>query len=373
MKILHVSDAYLPKQGGIEVQVHDLASRQARDGHEVQVVTCAARGVGGPAGYPVHRLRTPWGRVRHTNRLLQDLFEESGAEVVHAHLSVLSPLSILAVRGAARAGLPVVATLHSLWWFATPLYAIADVLVRWARWPVHWTAVSDLAARPLRAILRGRSEVSILPNGIDASAWVVHPLPRDPREVVAVSVMRLAARKRPRPLLRAVRHVVDRLPPGVTFRMVLVGDGPQRGQLERAIARRGLTAHVELTGVQPRSQIRELYRRADLYVAPAVLESFGIAALEARCAGIPVVARAGTGIADFVRPGVDGLLAEDDAALADAVLELVRSPQRRAELAAGDGRTVVEWTWPEILHRCDVAYKIAADLTGPGRRPVPSR
>src|SRR3954468_6893272 len=41
MRILHVSDAYLPKQGGIEIQVSDLARRQAETGHDVTVLTCA--------------------------------------------------------------------------------------------------------------------------------------------------------------------------------------------------------------------------------------------------------------------------------------------------------------------------------------------
>ena len=52
MRILHVTDAYLPKQGGIEVQVRDLASRQTQAGHEVDVLTCA----------PAHDTVTPPGR-----------------------------------------------------------------------------------------------------------------------------------------------------------------------------------------------------------------------------------------------------------------------------------------------------------------------
>ncbi len=366
MRILHVSDAYLPKQGGIEMQVHDLALRQARDGHQVAVITCADPGDGAPVGpHPVHRLRTPWGRVRATDARLRQLFTDAQPDVVHAHLSVLSPLSILAVRRAARSGVPVVATLHSLWWFATPLYAIADLLLHWARWPVHWTAVSDLAAQPLRGILRRRADVALLPNGIDPGAWVVDPVERDPREVVVVSVMRLAARKRPRALLRAVQRAADRLPPGVRLRVVVVGDGPQRPRLERDIARLGLSESVELRGGQQRARIRELYRRADLYLAPAVLESFGIAALEARCAGIPVIARAGTGIADFIRNGEHGLLATSDAGLAQALLALAASPQRRAAMSAAALQDVTEWGWDEILQRCQLAYKVAGELADP--------
>ena len=66
---------------------------------------------------------------------------------------------------------------------------------------------------------------------------------------------------------------------------------------------------VELVGRLTRDEIRELFSSADIFVAPANLESFGIAALEARCAGLPVVAKARTGIREFVEHGREGLLA----------------------------------------------------------------
>jgi glycosyltransferase involved in cell wall biosynthesis len=392
VRILHVSDAYLPKQGGIEVQVHDLAGRQLEAGHEVTVVTCAAAaqadraaGRSGPSTgtgtgtgigigigssrqeqaqeqLSVVRLRTPWGRVRHTNARLRTIMRTTGADVVHAHLSVLSPLSILAVRAAAKDGVPVVATLHSLWWFATPLYMIADLIVRWSRWPVRWTAVSELATAPLRGVLRRHADVGILPNGIDPGAWSVDPLPRDPDDVLVVTVMRLAARKRPRALLKAFRQALDRLPDGVRLRLVVIGDGPLRPKLERDIERLGLGEQVELRGAQPRDRIRELYRRADLYIAPAVLESFGIAALEARSAGLPVIAREQTGIADFIRHREHGLLAADDAGLTAAMVELAQAPHLRARMAATSRATAPECGWAEVLQRCDLAYKLAHEL-----------
>jgi glycosyltransferase involved in cell wall biosynthesis len=372
VKILHVSDAYLPKQGGIEVQVHDLASRQREAGHDVGVVTCApadhADGDGRPGCYgsvPVVRLPTPWPRIRRTNVRLRAAIRDAEPDVVHAHLSVLSPLSILAVRAAAKDGVPVVATLHSLWWFATPLYAIADLLVRWSRWTVQWTAVSELAAAPLRGVLRRHAEVSIMPNGIDPGDWSVDPLPRDDHDVLAVTVMRLAARKRPRALLKAFRQALDRLPEGSRLRLVVIGDGPLRSKLERDITRLGLGADVELRGSQRRDQIRELYRRADLYIAPAVLESFGIAALEARCAGLPVIARAQTGIADFIGHREHGLLAANDAGLAAALVELTGSAQLRARMSQTSRATAPEWGWGEVLQRCDLAYKLAHELSRP--------
>lgn len=384
MRILHISDAYLPKQGGIEVQVHDLACQQHRRGHEVHILTSAPDRVPdpGPAGLGtpcpdapgpgtpgaqdgdpgVQRLRWSWQRPFHTYRQVRRTLDGVRPDVVHLHLSVWSPLAFLAARASTRRRTPTVATIHSLWWMATPLYVLSNTVLRWSRWPVHWTAVSELAARPLRQLLEENREVTILPNGVEPTHWAVEPAERDPRDVRVVSVMRLASRKRPRPLLRVIRRAVDMLPEGVSLRVTLIGDGPQRPRLEREILRLGLQDTVHLAGRMDRAGIREVYRRADLYVAPATLESFGIAALEARSAGLPVLAREQTGIADFISPGRHGLLAASDIAMAGALADLAASPERRRTMAEHNRRCAPETGWAEVLQRCELAYKIADDL-----------
>jgi glycosyltransferase involved in cell wall biosynthesis len=388
MRILHVTDAYLPKQGGIEVQVHDLAMRQLLAGHQVEVLTCApdraphadldaVRDVPGRPGPRVHRVRIPWGRVRRTNAMIHEHYRRERPDVVHVHLSVLSPLAILGVRAAARSGVPVLVTLHSLWSYATPLYRLADTLLRWGDWQVHWGAVSELAAGSLRSILGSRAEVSVLPNGVEPGAWAVEPAERDPAEVVVVSVMRLAARKRPKALLHVVRRARGQLPEGVRLRVIVVGEGPLRRRLARDVARYGLRDVVELAGRMERDQIRGLYRRADVYIAPAILESFGIAALEARCAGVPVIARSQTGIADFIRTGEHGMLAATDAGLATALADLAADPQLRFRMAEHNRACAPETGWADVLQRCELAYKVAHELAEPrplrGRAPARRR
>ncbi len=384
MRILHVTDAYLPKQGGIEVQVRDLAVRQLASGHEVSVLTCAAP-AGAPtratwtmgteptldpptAGPAVRRLGIPWPHIPATNSAVHQVLTDAEPDVLHVHLSVLSPLSILAVRAAARRRIPVVVTLHSLWWWATSLYAVAGLVTGWVRWPVHWTAVSELAADPLRSLVRSPGEVSVMPNGVEPSDWQVEPDPRDDTEVVVVSVMRLALRKRPRALVDAIAAARSQLPTGLRLRVVVVGEGPQRRAVAAQIRRLGLQDVVELAGRMEHEAIRTLYRRADLYLAPATLESFGIAALEARCAGIPVIARRQTGIADFIHHGRHGLLAASDVGLAAAVVDLAVDPQRRRAMAERNRACAPDTGWAEVLQRCELAYKSAVEIALATRR-----
>jgi glycosyltransferase involved in cell wall biosynthesis len=376
MRILHVTDAYLPKQGGIEVQVSDLARRQTEVGHDVSVFTCApdaegrrprpGRGMPTPTvddgGVRQLRVGLPWLALPAAIRQVHAVLRRERPDVVHVHLSVWSPLSILAIKAAVRQDLAVTVTLHSLWWYATPLYAAGHVLLGWGRWRVAWTAVSELAARPLHKLVGPGGEISVLPNGIEPRDWWVEPVPRDPRDVVVASVLRLSTRKRPVPLLRIVRRARRRLPPGVRLRVILVGEGPLRRRLERLVRRHGLEDCVELAGRMDRAGIRELYRRADLYVAPATMESFGIAALEARCAGLPVLARRRTGIADFVTHDVDGLLAGSDRELARALVTAAGSPELRERITAHNRGHVPDVGWADVLQRCELGYKVAAEL-----------
>src|SRR6185437_6438757 len=104
-------------------------------------------------------------------------------------------------------------------------------------------------------------------------------------------------------LLRTVAAAVPELPAGVRLDVEVIGDGPLRASMERFIRRNRLGDVVTLAGHLPRPEVARRLAEADLYVAPATLESFGIAALEACAVGIPVIGLAGTGLSEFVNDG----------------------------------------------------------------------
>jgi glycosyltransferase involved in cell wall biosynthesis len=382
MKILHVTDCYLPRLGGIETQVHDLARRQRAAGHDVEVVTATPRArhdrtahevidgvpllrttVDLPFELPVHPRAG-----REVRRVLRAAAAAGhGYDVAHVHAGVVSPFAFAAAPAIVAEQVPMVITVHSLWGYAAPGFRALDAGCGWSRWPAVLTAVSEVAAAPIRRIAGGGATVEVLPNGIDADAWRVEADPRDPDDVVVVSVMRLAPRKRPLPLLRILRRVRRATPSRVRLRAVVVGDGPQRPAMERVLARHGMTDWVELTGRLDREQLRTLYRRADVFVAPAHLESFGIAALEARTAGLPVVAMARAGIREFVEPGVEGLLARGDRDLADAVARLATDAALRMRIVEHNRAVLPTMTWPRVLEQCERTYRRAGELVASSR------
>lgn len=379
MRIVHVTDCYLPRLGGIELQVHDLACRQAAAGHRVTILTTTAGGRDqADPGPPVEVVRSASARrppekivYRSTRRgtaaLLTRLDE---FDAVHVHASSFSPLAFLAAHHASGQGVPSVATVHSLWAKATPLFRGADWLAGWADWQVVWSAVSNAAAASLRSIVGGRAPVTILPNGVDPQEWRVARAADRPDVLRVAAVSRLARRKRLLQLVEILHAAHDGLPEGLSLEVMILGEGPQRKDIERYLRRHGMEGWVHLLGRRSRAEIRSVFARSDLFVAPASLESFGIAALEARCAGLPVVALAGTGVQDFVAHGREGWLVRSDAAMVETIVSLARSPEVVAHVAAHNRSVPASISWDGVLAGCEDLYHRASVLHGRSWSPA---
>ncbi len=146
---------------------------------------------------------------------------------------------------------------------------------------------------------------------------------------------------------------------GVGVELTVVGDGPQRPGLESRIRRAGLCEAVTVTGrLSPEDVLRTL-AGADVYVAPAVLESFGLAALEARCVGLPVVGHAASGVTEFVRDGVEGRLCTSDAEMVIRLRELVEDGDLRRRISEHNRSTPSALTWANALQANDAAHRAA--------------
>lgn len=373
VRIAHVSDCYPPRLGGIETQVRQLATRQAAAGHEVHVVTATPHPDGPTAGgsgtetldgVVVHRVvaRVPFDLPVHPRVVpeVAAILTATGPDAVHVHGGVVSPFAYPAAQVAAGLGLPTVVTIHGVWGpLMGPAAGLADRLVHWSSWGVLVTAVSEAAAAPIRRQVPGL-EVPILPNGIDPAAWAVPHVAGDPGTTRVLSVMRLAPRKRGIPLLRMVSQARARLGRGRDLGLTLVGEGPTRRALKAYADRHGID--VRFTGRITPAQVRDELANADVFLAPARRESFGIAALEARTAGVPVLALEGSGVTSFVRDGVEGLLAADDDQLVDALVRIALDDSLRGRIAQHNRTVPPEQDWSLLLPHVEDLYAAAARL-----------
>jgi glycosyltransferase involved in cell wall biosynthesis len=345
MRIALVSDCYLPRLGGIELQVHDLAVHLIRAGHEVTVFT-VTDGPSTGGDVPVVRLPAIAGvPFRSTIDRLRTAL--ATFDVVHCHSSLVSPLAWRAARLVDNA----LVTLHSLPSPSTPWPA--ERIARYVG-NVQWTAVSEAVAAVLRRLMPAR-EVGVLHNGIDPSLW--RPGSRVDHPLTIVSTMRLTRRKRPMAFLRILDEIRTAVPSAIRLRAVVVGDGPQAGALAAAARRRGLDGWVDFPGYLTRFEIQQLYASADVYLAPAELESFGVAALEARCAGLPVVAMASGGVGEFIRAGVEGYLVNSDAEMVTTVAALMTDDALRSRIQNFNQGTQPAMTWEQVVTQHLAAYR----------------
>jgi len=380
-----LSDCYLPRLGGIEVQVHDLAARLIGRGHEVVVFTATPGSRGERGGFvdqvdgvAVHRLalRLPFELPVNplAPGLLRQRLASGGFDVAHVHMGVLSPFAVDCTRVATDMGMPTAMTWHCMLGPFEPVFRAAGYVRGWANRGVVMSAVSAVAAEPLQRVVGSAGIVNVLSNGIDVDLWAPSVGSVSARGsgdgVRVVSAMRLASRKRPLPLLRTMARVRELVPAATGIRLDVFGDGPDRGRLERFIAAHDMGSWVRMPGRVTRQELRERYAASDIFVAPAPLESFGIAALEARTVGLPVVGRSGSGVQEFVKDGLNGYLATDDEAMATSLARLVADDGLRESMTAYNRSTPPEQSWGRILDGAEAEYRRAIAVAGAAQGAV---
>jgi glycosyltransferase involved in cell wall biosynthesis len=180
--------------------------------------------------------------------------------------------------------------------------------------------------------------VAVVPNGVAAS--MIAP---------AAPPAGVASHRTTTALWLGLMQPVKRLPelvgaaagvPGL--RLTLVGDGPERADVERAVEAAGSRDRVHLVGYV--ADPAPYLAAADLLVLPSAAEACPLAVLRAMAAGLPVVASRAGGLPELVRDGVDGLLVPtgDDAALRAALAALAADPARRRRMGESARRRVTE-------------------------------
>lgn len=292
---------------------------------------------------PVHRFgkrrRYDLACLRRLTRWLRD----KRPRAVHTHLFTADTWGRLAARLARVPG--IYSTVHSANDWKGRTERLIDRAL--ARCSTRIVACSETVRASL--IERDRiaaARVTCIPNGVDL-ARVGSPEPAPlraefdfPPQVPILAVIgRLHPAKGHRDLLPALSALREQ---GLDFRVLIVGEGPLREELESAIASRDLGPRVILTG--QRGDVPALLAALDALVIPSRWEGLPIVLLEAMARGCPIVASRVGGIPDAVRDAREGLLVPpgDPDALAAALARLLASPELRRELGANAARRARE-------------------------------
>ncbi len=308
--------------GGAERMVLELASRASGGGHAVAPLhrTGPLRAGFAARGVPLLDLDRERGRpgvaaVLRLSRLARRF------DVVHTHLWAGDTWGRL---GAALARVPVVVstehnTVAEAPWrqrLSVAMHPLSDAVV----------GVSSAAAERLVTAGVPRDKIEIIHNGVDLSA--LSPRAPQPRAVrVVLGVGRLTRQKGFDVLATAVAGM-----PGVSLQ--LLGEGEESMALQRAGAR--------LLGW--RADVRPALSRADVVVVPSRWEGFGLVAVEAMAAGVPVIATAIEGLDEVVGDAALRVPPDDPAAIATALRRLDADPALYRRLSAAGPRRAARFS-----------------------------
>lgn len=363
MRIVHVADSFAPDVGGIERQVEALALRQSAEGHDVTVITA----VNDPADLDLHVARASAGRWLtvafpwRDYRMVAGVLDAGPIDVVHAHFTVISPIAVYVTRAASRRGIPVAATVHSLWWQVAFATRWSTLPFGFGRMRAAWSGVSSVAAGHVGRTLPRAGEISVVPNLVEVDWWrpTQAPRPTDPEHIQLALVGRLKKRKHVREFIDVLAQVRPQLSPETTVSVKIVGDGPRRKDLQDQIDELGLSDWVTLLGHRQPAEIRTLLHESDLFIASSRQESFGIAALEARAAGLPVMGYRSSGLTDFIADGTEGVLVSDAADMVAALSTLLNRPDELDRLRKTTTTFPPSVTAVEAMGAVDQLYRRA--------------
>lgn len=369
MKIALVTPYQYPYPGGVTEHVSHLDQYFREWGHEVKIIAPCPEDA---TDVPENVIRmgthiTPIGvggsvsRITLSPRIyrpVKKLLAAENFDIIHLHEPLMPALPLFVLRHSKTIN---VGTFHA--YRETPHWGLetlrpvfdpffeklhAKICVSHAAW--------DLISRYYPG------DYAIIPNGIDVQEFsgpAVTPIEKymDGRPNI-LFVGRMEKRKGFRYLMRAFPYIVDAVPDA---RLIVAGafEKEDKEPFVRYARMHGLSS-VKFVGRVTEEELPRYYKTCDVFCAPSTgFESFGIVLLEAMAAGKPIVASNIRGYRSVMEDGQEGLLVEpeNEHAIADAIIRLLRDPGLRQEMGQRGRRKALRYDWPLVARQVLDVYE----------------
>jgi N-acetyl-alpha-D-glucosaminyl L-malate synthase BshA len=334
-----------PTYGGSGVVATELGQELAARGHDVHFISYAPpirMNLSDPhihfhevevASYPLFD-HPPYTLALATKMV--EVFESESLDLLHVHYAIPHSVSALLARSmAAPRRLPFITTLHGT---DITLVGSNRSYLPITKFSIEQsdgvTAISSYLLKQTIKEFDIKRPMEVIPNFVNCDLYT-----RKPDEALRAKwapggepiVMHLSN-------FRPVKRVTDTveifalLRAKMPAKLVLIGDGPERGAAEYLVRKKKLQKDVHFLGKQ--DQVYRLLSEADLFLLPSQLESFGLAALEAMACEVPVIATNVGGVPEVIEHGVDGFLVEpeDVATAARYAIDLLSRTDRGREM-----------------------------------------
>lgn len=369
------SDSYIPVLNGVSISIRDQVRALREAGHSVHVFTSGAPGYveSDPNVHRFFALETPWTRAYPLALppfypMLRE-FRKHRFDLIHAH----TPFTVgfVGLRWAQSHNLPIVSTYHTLYdkyAHYIPYFPKRYIRYRCAKHTNFFYNQVDQVITPSEASSRWlqrhsvTTPITVIPTATATKQDISRAQARarlglNAGAKVLLYVGRIAREKNIETLLAACAEALAEDPQAL---LVMVGDGPFRGQALRMAGNLGIGDRVRFEGFVAREHVDQYYAAADIFVFASTTETQGLVVNEAMAYGLPAVVAIGGGAGASVEQGVNGFLVRNLVSeLAEAVTFLLRDEVARQELSEGALQTVGQYDAKAMIERVLTVYDLA--------------
>ncbi len=342
-----------PTYGGSGIVATELGLELANRGHEVHFITYA-----NPIRLDPGLPRIHYHEVEVSNYPLfqyppyclalasrmADVAQTYGLDLLHVHYAIPHSISALLARQMleGKQRVPFITTLHGT---DITLVGIERSYFDITKFSIEQsngvTAISENLRQDTVDIFGVQNEIRVIHNFVNCDTYKPDPERRGLKEFAPDGEKLLIHLSNFRPVKRVLDcvKIFAKVREHSKVRLLMVGDGPERGPAEHLATTLGVRAHVDFLGKQ--NHVERLIRLAHVLLMPSEMESFGLAALEAMACGVPAIATRVGGIPELITDGEDGFLegVGDVDRLAARATQLVTDENLHARMAAAARKT----------------------------------
>ena len=331
MRIAIFTDTYSPDINGVATHIKVLRDGLVELGHEVLIVTSSTKYhshtmKNGILYCPAIKLKKLYGygvaSPLHHSRFL--MVKRFNPDIIHTQQEFSMCLS--AIRIAKLLHIPLVYTLHTMYddyiYYIVPKPFVGVAKKVFYRYIGYIgrrsSAVTSPSAKaePFLDKCHLKKDVSVIPNSIELSEFSPEATGKEQLDAirqkygipldstVGIFCGRLAAEKSIDNLMDSLKTCIDFK--GLNFRLLVIGDGPARGDLIAHAEKIGISDFVSFTGRIEHSEIMPVYEACDVYVSASTTEMMSISMLEGMAAGLPVIQKYDEANAHQIIEGVNG-------------------------------------------------------------------